>query len=172
MHTVRTMTTVAAIAALTAVGCGSSGGSKATPPASSATVSSSASPASSSSGSGTVRVDLEITGASNATIKGTKGTCSISKTMGNGYSFTGADYPDLGPEGVFALTTGTKIGDRVEPPLIKLVVGDSGYISGADVSGIQSNPEATVVNLNQGISGSTAGGPMQNVLIRGTIHCG
>jgi len=171
MHTVRAMTTVAAIAAITAVGCGSSGGSKATPPASSATVSSSASPASSSSGTGTVRVDLEITGASNATIRGTKGTCSVSKS-GNGYSFTGADYPGLGPKGVFSLTTGTKLGDRVEPPLIKLVVGDSGYISGADVNGIQSNPGATVVNLNQGISASTNGGPMQNVLIRGTIHCG
>lgn len=172
MHTVRTMATVAALTALTAVGCGSSGGSKATSPASSAAAASSASPASSSSGAGAVRVDLEITGASNATIKGTKGTCSLSRTSGNGYSFTGADYPDLGPKGVFSLTTGTKLGDQVEPPLVKLVVGDSGYISGADVSGIRSNPEATVVNLNQGISGSTDGGPMQNVLIRGTINCG
>jgi hypothetical protein len=92
--------------------------------------------------------------------------------MGSSYSFTGADFPALGPNGVFGLTIGTRLGDRVQPPLIKLVVGDSGFISGADVSGIQSNPEGTVVDLNQQISGATSGGPTKTVLIHGTLHCG
>ena len=118
-------------------------------------------------------VDLQITGASNATLQGTEGTCTLSKSIGNSYDIEGADDPGaLGPNGAFSLRVGTRLGDRVEPPDIKLVIGSSGYLTGSDVAGIQSNPEGTVVNLNQGASGSTNGGPVQSVLIRGTIRCG
>jgi hypothetical protein len=172
MRNVRSAVTIVGVAAFALAGCGSSGGSTATSPASAAkTPSSSASPASSSSSSGAMRVDLEIQADTMLTIKGTKGTCAIGAN-GNSYSFTGADYPELGPGGAFGLTIGTKLGDRVEPPFIKLVIGESGYLSGANVAGIQSNPEGTVVNLDQGVSGSTAGGPMKTALVRGTIHCG
>lgn len=174
MHNVRSAVTVAAVAALTVAACGSSGGSTTTSPSSVAPESSSSSASRpSSSGSGAMSVDLEITGASNATIRGTKGTCTRSRSIGNSYSIEGADDPAaLGANGAFSLRVGTRMGDRVEPPDIKLVIGSSGYLTGPDVAGIRSNPEGTVVNLNQGASGSTNGGPTQSVLIRGTIRCG
>jgi hypothetical protein len=53
---------------------------------------------------GGVTVDLVITGQDPAVIKGTKGSCGVSQneTWGD-YNFVAADYPGLGPNGVFSL---------------------------------------------------------------------
>lgn len=165
MRVIRITTLVST--AVLAAACGSSGGAKATTTSTAVTASaSSVSPPS----PGGVRVDLTISGGSSARIKGTKGSCRLSKTIGNSYDFEGADYPDLG-SGALSLSIGARLGDRVLPPNIKLVVKDAGYLTGSDVSGIHVNPEGTVVNLDQTVSGSTSGGPLQTVRITGTINC-
>jgi hypothetical protein len=116
-------------------------------------------------------VDLTITGDVNARIKGTKGACESIGATGHAYDFNGSDYPSLGPNGAFSLSVGARIGDRTEPPFVKMVVGTSGFLSGADVSGVHVNPEGTSVNLDQSVSGSTGGGPMQTAHVTGTISC-
>jgi hypothetical protein len=119
-----------------------------------------------------VKVGITVSGASNATIKGTKGRCEISKQTGNNYDFEGADYPSLGAHGVFDLTSEQRLGTQIEGPTIKLVVGDKGYITSADTGGIKFSPDRTLVQLNQSITSSTNGGPPQTVHIVGSIECG
>lgn len=153
-----------------ATACGGRGGSTATTPSSA--VPSSKSSASTPTPGETVNVDITISGASTATVKGTKGRCQRGN-LGTSYDFEGADYPDLGPNGAFSLTTDIRLGTQVEGPTIKVVVGSDGYITGADVSGIDINPERTAVNLDQTITSSTGvDGPARTIKISGTIRCG
>ncbi len=143
--------------------CGGSGSTGKASSSSTSQSSSSNSTGASGSGPQSVKVDVVITGDSTATIKGTKGQCSVLPN-GAAYSFTGADYPDLGTDGALSVRGPTKIGaSQTQPPSIKMIVQGRGYLSGADVGGIQVSPDGKKVTLDLTLSGRTH--------ITGTITC-
>ncbi len=59
---------------------------------------------------------------------------------------------------MFDLTSDMRLGDRIEGPTIKLIVGSDGYITGSDTSGIDLSADRTLVKLNQRITSSTNNG--------------
>jgi hypothetical protein len=163
-----------AIGAVLGLGaCSSSGSAKAstTNAGGSTTVAPAGSTVKPTSGAPTVSVDLVITGVKPATIKGTKGRCSLpsDKSLSSGYEFEGADYPSLGPDGVFNVA-GPQNTQLKLPPSIKAIINGSGFLSGRD-AGITVSPDRKSVTLDADIGGMTSSGQQINEHVRGHITC-
>ena len=155
--------------------CSSSGSSKAadTSPTTT-TVAGGNTTSGAGSANGTVSVDLVITGDKPATIKGTKGRCSLPSdpSLGAGYEFSGSDYPSLGAGGDFSVAgpqqkTATQIGVAAS---IKAIIKGSGYLSTGG-HGITISADRKKVTLNVDIGGITSSGTTIHELVKGTITC-
>jgi hypothetical protein len=180
--------------AIVIAGCSSSGtsakakgktaGSTSSTPGGGTSASGSSSPGgsqtTSGSGSGTVTVDLVITGDRPFTIKGTKGRCRIpsDNTLGSGYDFIGADYPSLGAGGAFSVEgpqLATAGGQTAFPANIKVIIKGGG-LANIGGSGITLSADRKKVTLNVGLGGSTGGtlsnpGTPLHGHVTGTITC-
>lgn len=138
-----------------------------------------------SSGSGTVKVDLTITGQDPVTIKGTKGQCilnydSSGKASNGAYSFDGA-YPSLGPNGVFAVWSPAQIvTGGTSPAKLRVVInGHQISHSGKQGQGLTFSNDLKKVTLDSDLArgvppGQIAPGTPNPVTghVTGTIVCG
>jgi hypothetical protein len=158
-------------------GCSSSGSSKAadTSPTTTTAAGNTGAGSTAGSGSGTVAVDLVITGDKPATIKGSKGRCSLpsNQTIGAGYDFSGSDYPSLGAGGDFSVAgpqQATAAGQIALPSNIKALIKGSGYLD-TDGHGITISADRKKVTINADIGGMTSSGTTIHELVKGTITC-
>jgi hypothetical protein len=154
-------------------GCSSSGSSKAadTSPTTTTAAGNTTAGNTAGSGSGTVSVDIVITGERPATIKGTKGQCSLpsNETSPAGYNFSGSDYPSLGAGGNFGVT-GPQKGPPAFPSSIKVLINGGGYLD-TDGHGITISADRKKVTINADIGGLTSSGTTVHELVKGTITC-
>jgi hypothetical protein len=117
-----------------------------------------------------VNVDLVFTGDKPATIKGTKGRCSIptDERLSSGYEFSYEDYPQLGLHGDVSVTgpqnTQLKLG-----PSLKAIINGSGYLDTG--TGITVSADRKSVTLDADIGGMTSSGQQINEHVRGHITC-
>ncbi len=149
---------LAALACGVVGACGSGGGSSKAGSGSTSSTSAGGS-AGGSSGSGTVKVDLTITGQDPVTIKGTKGHCSVShdssgRASNGDYSFVAADYPGLGPNGFFDVSSPAQIvNGGTAPAALKVVInGHQIYHSGTQGQGLTFANDLKKVTLNSDLA--------------------
>jgi hypothetical protein len=175
----RTLAIGAGLLAIVMAGCSSSGSSgKAANGSVQTTTSVAGSTGSGStagSGSGTVSVDLVITGDKPATIKGSKGRCSLpsNSSSSSGYDFSGSDYPSLGPGGDFSVTgpqQATAGGQLAFKSSIKALISGSGFLA-TNGRGITVSADRKKVTINADIGGTSSSGTTVHELVKGTISC-
>jgi hypothetical protein len=165
----------AGMLAIVMAGCSSSGSSKAadtSPTTTSAAGGNTTTAAGAGPATGSVSVDLVITGQKPATIKGTKGRCSLpsNPSSSSGYDFSGSDYPSLGPGGDFNVA-GPQKGPPAFPSSIKALINGEGYLD-TDGHGITISADSKKVTINADIGGRLTSGTTVHELVKGTITCG
>jgi hypothetical protein len=168
----------AGMLAIVMAGCSSSGSSgKAKSTGSQTTTTAAGTPAGSTggSGSGTVSVDLVITGDKPVTIKGSKGRCLLPSepSLAPGYDFASSDYPALGTGGAFSVTGPQKAtagGQIALPSSIKALIKGSGFLD-TDGHGITISADRKNVTLDADIGGRLSSGATVHERVKGTITC-
>jgi hypothetical protein len=132
-----------------------------------------------------MNVDLVITGASPATVQGSKGACAFSSTgLANNYVVSGADYPQLGALGSIRFWGPTVIPNSSPvPPTIKLYINTIGFISSSAASsrgGLTVSADGRRIDVDTDLYGAPGGSfagslvdPTWTLLnhIKGSITC-
>ena len=175
----KTLVIGAGMLAIVMAGCSSSGSSaKAANGKSTTTAAGSHTTTTAGAGSAnsTVSVDLVITGDKPATIKGSKGRCSLpsNSSLSSGYDFSGSDYPSLGAGGNFNVTgpqQATAGGQLAFKSSIKALINGAGFLD-TDGHGITISADRKKVTINADIGGMTSSGTTIHELVKGTITCG
>jgi hypothetical protein len=128
-----------------------------------------------------VVVDLTLTGARNAVVQGTKGTCTIPQFGAASYEFSGSDYPSLGPGGRIVVKGPVTVANGGRIPANALAtVTDVGFVSDREGTGITLGRDDMLVTLDAPMRGGLGGAedinldnPANNLMARltGTIRC-
>lgn len=157
------------VTAALGAGCGSKSSTKTSVGSGAGATSTTAKPASAAAGS-VKSVDLVMTGQDPATVKGTKGTCSIRPTQ-TGYDFESDAYPSLGTPGAISII---RMGSSGTAELKILINGnylfDMSRGQGITISSDNKHVDVDVDLTRGSVAGSGAPSTMSGHL-KGTIDC-
>jgi hypothetical protein len=161
------MLVVAALAA----GCGSKSSAKTSAGAGAGAGATSTTVKPSSAAAGSVKsVDLVMTGQDPATVKGTKGRCSIGATQA-GYDFGSDDYPSLGTQAGISILRMSSSGT----PQLKILINGNYLFDMSNGQGIKISADNKHVDVDLDLThGSVAGSGQPSTTsghLKGTIDC-
>ena len=117
------------------------------------------------SGAG-VHVDVVITGTHAMVIKGTKGQCDPATKA---FAFKGADYPVLGPKGLFAVSGAH--GDQLQDAILLTPSTEDGALASGP-AGLKVSADGKTATLDTDTQNSTPAGGVTHYHFKGTITCG
>lgn len=128
-----------------------------------------------------IDADLTVTGDRTAVIKGEKGDCMIPRFAAPTYDLTGANYPDLGPGGSVSVVGPITVANGgTVPASVRIIIGDVGFLTPPEGTGISLSNNKKVVTINADLTGGPGVTEDINILppdsslmvhVTGTIRC-